>query len=290
MYFVNHARGRPLRIEPVDDQPELCQKAEDFLSAHSTTIKLTDEEKSYFHNFVRTYRGELLPDGKNFLILEGNEQKPEILEGVWDLLMLGAERLDVEHEYQSITGGPAVDLVCLGGPLISSPDRSSMFQLLDNYKRSARPPKQLQPSAKPKLSKEKNENLDCLSTIPGNTTVTLSKNESQADWNYEIFYYPAAALPKDSTFVVRTAALRDLEKKLLSDEAVPEKPLHQNERKSTEQIIATLAAMADLDLSMPYKADETLRAAAATYQLELPNSPETTVKFLKAAATRSGIA
>jgi hypothetical protein len=68
----------------------------------------------------------------------------------------------------------------------------------------------------------------------------------------------------------------------------PEKPLHINERKSTEQIIATLAAMAKLDLTKPYKADITLRTAAATYQLEYPNSPETTVKYLKAAASRSG--
>lgn len=71
-------------------------------------------------------------------------------------------------------------------------------------------------------------------------------------------------------------------------EPQPEKPLHSSERKSAGQIIATLAAMAGVDLSAPYAADETLRAAAAAYGLELPSSPETVVKFLKDAAARAG--
>jgi len=76
---------------------------------------------------------------------------------------------------------------------------------------------------------------------------------------------------------------------LNEDDSQTRKPLHPSERKSTEQIIATLAAMAKLDLSTPYKADDALRSAAAFHALELPNSPETTVKFLKAAALRAGI-
>lgn len=66
------------------------------------------------------------------------------------------------------------------------------------------------------------------------------------------------------------------------------KPLHPSERKSAGQIIAALAAMAGLDLSAPYAANEVLRAAAATCGLELPSSPETVVKFLKDAAARTG--
>lgn len=66
-----------------------------------------------------------------------------------------------------------------------------------------------------------------------------------------------------------------------------EKPLHPSERKSASQIIAALASMASLDLSAPYAADETLRKSAAIDGLELPGSPETVVKFLKAAATKN---
>lgn len=69
--------------------------------------------------------------------------------------------------------------------------------------------------------------------------------------------------------------------------AMSEKPLHTSERKSVAQIMAALAAMARLDLSTPYAADETLRASAASHGLELPSSPETVVKYLKAAAGKT---
>ncbi len=61
--------------------------------------------------------------------------------------------------------------------------------------------------------------------------------------------------------------------------------LHPSERRSASQIISVLAAMAGLDISTPYKADETLRAAAARHGLTLPSSPETVVKFLKISAS-----
>ena len=48
------------------------------------------------------------------------ETKPEVsfLTGVWDLPMIGAEELDVEHEYQMLTAGPAIDLSCLEGAFV----------------------------------------------------------------------------------------------------------------------------------------------------------------------------
>jgi hypothetical protein len=114
------------------------------------------------------------------------------------------------------------------------------------------------------------------------------REEENPRGGYETIYYPAAGLPDDSVLVVRTAALRELEEKLLADEDKPEKPIHPRERQSIGQIIAALAAMAGLELSEPYAADETLRASAAMRGIELPSSPETVVKFLKDAATRTG--
>jgi hypothetical protein len=43
-------------------------------------------------------------------------------EGVWDLSMLGAERSQVEHKYQSLTGGPEVALFSKDGALVNRPD------------------------------------------------------------------------------------------------------------------------------------------------------------------------
>ncbi len=235
-----------------------------------------------------TIEGELLPNKKEVLIYEGDEQKPQHIEGVWDLLMLGAERLDVEDAYQRLTSGPDVELICLGGPLVANEDRTKVFQLLNSYKRSTRPVKPAPRTDKPEISKDMREALDRINAILGPVTITASEEKEPSRWDYETVYYPAEGLPDDSAFVVRTTALRELEEKLLADDAQPEKPLHHSERKSAAQIIATLAAMAGLDLSTPYAADETLRASAATHGLELPSSPETVVKFLKDAAARAG--
>jgi hypothetical protein len=44
------------------------------------------------------------------------------IRGVWDLTMLGIEAENIEHEYQMMTGGPAVKLTNLDGPVVSQPD------------------------------------------------------------------------------------------------------------------------------------------------------------------------
>jgi hypothetical protein len=46
--------------------------------------------------------------------------------------MLGAERLDVEHKYQFLTDGPAVESTMLDGPLVSHPE-GTWCQLLQRF-------------------------------------------------------------------------------------------------------------------------------------------------------------
>lgn len=122
VFFVNHAQGRPARIDPLGTQ-HYCNAPSLF---------------EYGPPKYATIRGEMLPNNEEVLTYEGDEQNPETLEGVWDLLMLGAECLDVEHAYQQLTGGPEVELICLGGPLVASADRSKIFQILDSYKCTTR--------------------------------------------------------------------------------------------------------------------------------------------------------
>lgn len=44
------------------------------------------------------------------------------IQGIWDLPMFGAERLDIEHKFQKLTEGPDVTLVCLEGAFVAGPD------------------------------------------------------------------------------------------------------------------------------------------------------------------------
>lgn len=251
VYFVNNANGRPARIEPLGIQ-------------HVNNAPSFDEYGP--PNYI-TIEGELLPNEKEVLIYEGDMAKPQTLEGVWDLLMLGVEKLDVENLFQAMTGGPEVSLICLGGPLVASADRTKVFQILNSYECS--------PSSRIKV-------------INGVPTITEQEEKESPRRPYKIDYYPAEALPDGSVFVVRIGALREFEEKLLAQDTPPEKPLHPREQKSAGQIIAALAAMAKLDLSTPYKADLTLRESAAANGLELPSSPETVKKFLKYAAAQAG--
>ena len=96
------------------------------------------------------------------------------LTGVWDLPMWGSERLDVEHEYQMLTSGPAVDLQCLEGPIVSGD--GSFWQIQDHY------------------SDNEYVNPDRLKT----------------PWGHPENFYPAAKLPSGSVYVVRPSSLNDL--------------------------------------------------------------------------------
>ena len=214
------------------------------------------------------------------------------LRGVWDLPMWGAEALDVEHLYQNMVGGPAVTLQSLEGAFVQGSD-GYVYQLKESwdYNEYQAGSKAQQDEIK-RRAEEEGLVPEAVETLmaqhAANRKKLLENMRSREDSgkSYEN-YYPAGGLPSDSTLVVRTAALRSFEEKLLSDDVPPEKPLHHRERQSVSQIIATLAAMAGLDISMPYKANEPLRAAAAKHGIALPDSSETVVKFLKAAAEHS---
>ena len=71
-------------------------------------------------------------DGERFLNLH---EEVVTIEGVYDLPMIGGERLDIEHAYQSLTNGPDVTLECLEGVFVGRPD-GTMCQLVSFFKSS----------------------------------------------------------------------------------------------------------------------------------------------------------
>lgn len=264
--FVNHAVGRPFRIEPLAEPIKLA--TEEQILAATGRCPLADiltlemlsslgpETNIPGTDISLNYAEELFPSGKEKIIWEGEEQQPESLQGVWDLLMLGAERLDVEHAYQQLTGGSSVNLTFLGGPLVRSPNSTKCYQLLDHFKVS-------------------NKRLD-IETV---SWVDSDLSDSRLEYRKPT-YYPAEGLPPDSVLVVRTSELMNFEHKLMETE---EKPLEPRERKSVGQIIAVLAAEAKIDISKPHKASTTLMQAAAEHGLDFPQSEDTVVRYLKIA-------
>lgn len=307
VYFVNHARGIRGEIVPytetlwalvpplmLPDMP-LIGKAES-PETTATIEQLPDNLKRLLidnpealHEGCRPFMSSLKIDENRYLNLESDVVT---LRGVWDLPMWGAEALDVEHLYQNMVGGPAVTLQSLEGTFVQGSD-GYVYQLQESWDHNeyqagskAQQDKIIRRAKEEGLAPETVETL--MAQHAEHRKKLLENMRSREDsGKSDENYYPAGGLPSDSTLVVRTAALRSFEEKLLSDDVLPEKPLHHRERQSVSQIIATLAAMAGLDISMPYKADEPLRKAAAKHGIELPDSPGTVVKFLRAAAEHS---
>jgi hypothetical protein len=193
VYFVNHARGRCGRgpAVPIPD-------------AKWRFIQMSDG------GWVHSLDGVAIEQNG---VIEYAEQIT-ILDGIWDLTMLGSERLDVEHQYQILTRGPAVDLHVLGSPIVSRDDGTyCQVQELHSNKEFVIP-----------------ESLN---------------------YNHIYNYRPAARLPTDGVLVVRTSALHDLERRLSEPDHKLEKPLEQRERTSLLAIIAALAQLAKIDLTKP---------------------------------------
>jgi hypothetical protein len=171
------------------------------------------------------------------------------LEGVWDLAMVGAERIDVEHKYHYLTDGPAVELFSLEGPFVNLPN--GMWARIVEY------------SSQQRVSFDQNKFI-----IPRN------------DPNN---YHPATSLPSDAVLVVRTSELQVLE--ALSSEPDPpiERPIERRERTTLLVIIAALAKLAKVDIAKASKTaaaieSETLlmgtRVAARTIEGHLKRIPE----------------
>lgn len=159
--------------------------------------------------------------GKPVMVLQGlNIDDKRVLEldsevisldGVWDLPMIGAEQLDIEHEYQNLTGGPAVTLINLEGAFVERVE-GRMCQLQDSFD-----PREINtPQGKKKLDRS---------------------------------YYPAGGLPQDAVIVVRTAALREFEQAVNGVPEAIEKPLGAKERNSLLTIIAALCDYSAIDLN-----------------------------------------
>jgi hypothetical protein len=199
--FVNRAKGRPGRLVPLQDAKRL------------KTMSLQNEP-------LDLIQGVQIGDQ----VIEFDE-RVVTLEGVWDLKMQGAERIDVEHRYQHQTGGPSVDLQSLDGPIVFR-QNGMHCQLLEHF--------------------ADGEHFD---------QKTLKEQLSHPDK-----YYPAGGLPADSVLVVRTSALHDLEARLAEPDQKAETPIGRRERTTMLVIIAALAELPKIDLKKPSSAAQAIES------------------------------
>lgn len=228
VYFVNYAKAR--RGQVVDyDHAEWGEFPAD-LAARFPNVP--DEAKGKPLPYMRS----LNIDGKRFLNLS---DEVTTLRGVWDLPMIGTERLDIEHTYQNLTGGPDVTLEGLDGAFVEGQD-GQICQLQESFEDN-----EYQAGSNAQLEKlrekiadsglEEPEVAALLERHKEDRKVFLEQKRQRSSANY----YPAGGLPKDSVLVVRVAALQEFEKSI-NGNSESEKRLSTTERNTLLTIIAAL--------------------------------------------------
>lgn len=237
--FVNGAYGRRGKIVSEEETvwyelPFLLGKIlRDFSPEHA---KLYDAEKNV------KVMASLNLDDIRFVNLEENVTS---ISGVWDLPLLGNERCDIEHQYQQLTGGPAIDLLNLDGTFLERQD-GSFYLLMERF--------------------DKDEYCCQLARENSDAGIFLKReNEERKKKPYlhQDNYFPAGGLPEDSVLVVRTSALVDLQERLVKEDeetsnvkSTLKDDIGTKERGTWLKIIYLLAAkLADSNKSAYLKAD-----------------------------------
>lgn len=159
------------------------------------------------------------------------------LQGVWDLPMIGGERLDVEHRYQKLTGGPSVTLQMLDGVFVEGRD-GKICQIQARYDDDRY---QLGSNAQlARLRHLAEQNIEAGQAEETNKKTRTAFFEIEESVSPSEAYYPAGRLPTDGVIVIRTEALREFERTINGAPSNPEKPLGKTERDTLLTIIAAL--------------------------------------------------
>jgi len=87
--------------------------------------KYSDDERKRLTFFLKS----TVIDDERFLNLD---EKIVDIEDVWDLPLLGSERLDIKQRYHLLTTGNDITDVCLDGIFIEKPNSQTMCQLQDD--------------------------------------------------------------------------------------------------------------------------------------------------------------
>ena len=284
--FVNHATGKIGKIIPMKEAKMYI------MPKNLNNVKPGESIKEVLFNEVDNLPDEIksgLEDHSLFLMPMGDaindneviQYTNEItsISGIWDLPMIGSERLDVEHLYQQLTSGPEVTLTCLGGTLVTSPN-GEIANIQESFDKNEYHQGSLAQLEKLKkfidennIDAEKSKSL--LEQHKKDRKKFLDKKKQKpATENY----YPAGGLPDDAVLVVRTEALRKLEDTLSEKPAQQDKPLRPNERNSLLTIISALCNKAGIDLE---KRGISIEIAKLTEEMGTPVSDDTVRRVLE---------
>ena len=229
--FVNHARARCGKVARYTE-PELIAAIEsgtlpDDLKWMKLPKDLAAAVRGESGGEEVTHLMSLRIDDDRYLTL-GDDVTT--LRGVWDLPMIGGEQLDIEHQYQMLTGGPSVTLETLDGAFVEGRD-GGICQLQESFDEN-----EYQAGSSAALERLKRHIAE--NNIEGTEAESLLNQhkeqrkeflEKRREKPAKNNYYPAGGLPKDAVIVVRTEALREFERQS-TDEPLPASHAHVSDK------------------------------------------------------------
>jgi hypothetical protein len=194
VHFVNGTRARYGQLVPLEKANFLIFGRDDIAKVGGQLFKAGEPLPKHVETGLK--------DGSMYRVLNGIYVEPgDVLElegtistlhGVWDLPLLGAERLDVEHAYQRMTGGPEVTGTVLDGAFVS---RKGVFAQLQERFDQPRMPEMFN---------------DVRNRLKGIGKLSRSEeHQPKLEWDHPNNYFPAAGLPNDAPIVVRTQSLAE---------------------------------------------------------------------------------
>ena len=180
------------------------------------------------------------------------------LRGVWDLAMIGCERLDVEHEFQQLTGGPEVTLQNLNGTFVYPIDnRSNIVGVQDRFKQA---------------------DFDQLNDIKKTLASELKGSMASLDYSKPPKYFPAGCIPNDAVLVVRTESIKEFERDFSEGE---DKPLSLKTTNTHLKIIQALSeGLIDGLTGKKNKDADAVLAVLDKKGIESPATSKTLAKYL----------
>ncbi|MDX2470963.1 MAG: hypothetical protein QNL04_10355 [SAR324 cluster bacterium] len=254
--FVNHAHARKGKwVKTEDVEFELVE-----------SCPFTGEKLDIPYD--RTTNNELHVSEDDWIYLE---KLVVSIDGIWDLAMIGAERLDIEHNYQQLTSGPEVTLMNLEGAFVQQGD--VICQLQESFYNK---PFQTDSKTATKLYEQEflngdDSEEDIVQKIrEKHLKKFLSGKLNDND------YFPAGGLPDDCVLVVRTKEITRFIQSL-EDTPAQEKPLTSKERNSLLVLIGALCKEVEID---PNERGVAASLVAMTEILGAPLTDDTIRKIL----------
>lgn len=289
--FVNHAQARCGRVvnwmetkwsvlpslfptDKISRKPQPDGDPKLVLSCPPNLLKAIEETPDYHPDkFTAFPVGIRIDEAGRTLELEKNVIS---IDGIWDLPMIGAEQLDVEHAFQMMTGGPEITLTALDGAFV---ERASgeVCQLQESFDDN-----QYSPGSNASLEEIKTkiaiENLDKIDAekLLNQHKEDRKKYLARRQENRNNDYYPAGGLPSDAVYVVRTEELRNFEQRISENDEAG-KPLKTTERNT---LLTIIAALCDYSAIVPAERGAASQIAKLTDEIGAPVTDDTIRKLL----------